>query len=294
MSNLVPDRYRQVALATSPVPLRDAASYFRGREAYRRTRYIVTRHGAEVVVIAVTKADDAPLFSPIVDAVPLASPSETAFVEDPEVDVGVPTQLAAAAGRLAPGARCVVVKGRYEHVSFILDPRPLRVRVVEIVPPEPAKLLDQARRVLDVADDLPPIELVPALFDIGELARSTPASHYVFPCRSSGIHVGAADIAFLDERPPRGDWVLVGPERSVEIHRWFYGDDPEAVVDICPRDLSRDLEGPILTKCSLLEETIEKDGDHVVVPWGASLAHVHDGLAMLAGVTGSLAGVTGS
>ena len=283
MSNLMPDRYRQVALATAPGTVAKAPSYFLGREAYRRTHYIVVRNGPEVGFVNVTKASDEPLFSPIVVAELLASPSETAFVEDPEVDLGVPSQLAAAAIRLAPGMRCVVVKGRYEHVSFILDPKPLKVQVVEIVPPEPAKLLDQARNVLAVAEDLPPIELVPALFDIGELARLTPASHYVFPCRSSGIDAGAAEVSFLDERPARADWVLVGPERSEQIHRWFYGDAPKAVVDICPRNLSHEMTGLVLTKCSLLEETIERDGDNVVVvPWGASLKHVHDALAMLA------------
>lgn len=283
-SNLIPERYRQVALADPPVSLEEVPGYLRGREAYRRTRYIVAQHEGSVGVVEVSKVSEQPLFSPIVDARLLASPAETAFVEDADVDVGVPSQLAAAALRLAPGIRCVVVKGRYEHVNFILDPRPLKVRVVEIVPPEPAKLLDQARRVLEVADDLPPIELVPQLFDIGDLARHTPSSRYVFPCRSSGIDVGGADVTFLDQRPPHADWVLVGPERSLEIHHWFYGEGPRSVVDVCPHNLRGSMTGPTLTKCSLLEEVIERDGEAVVVPWGASLRHVHDGLAMLAGL----------
>ena len=85
------------------------------------------------------------------------------------VDTGVPSQLARAARELAPGARCVVVQGRYRHVSFILDPAPVRVLVVEVVPPSPPKLLDQARRVLETAEELPPIELVAALVDLSDL-----------------------------------------------------------------------------------------------------------------------------
>jgi hypothetical protein len=281
MANLVPDRYRQVALAESPVPLTEFPAYLHGREAYRRTRYIVARRGSDVGVVEVTKASDEPLFSPIVGAELIAPPAETVFVEDAPTDVGVPSQLAAAALRLAPHARCVVIQGRYEHVSFIRDPRPLRINVAEVVPPTPAKLLDQAQRVVDVADDLPPIELVPVLFDIAALARATPAEHYLFPCRSSGLNVGGAEVDFLDQRPPLAPWVLVAPERSEQIHQWFYGEPAAGIVDICPQNLSREIAGPTLTKCSLLEEDIEQDGDHVTVPWGASLAHVRTGLEML-------------
>lgn len=290
MGTFWPDRYREVALTSAPVELADMPAFLHGREAYRRTRYIVARKAAEVAVIEVAKESEQPLFSPIVDAKLLAPPNETLFVEDSAADVGVPSQLAAAALRLAPGKRCVVVQGRYEHVNFMLEPSLLRVSVVEIVPPGPAKLLDQARRVLDVADDLPPIELAPVLFDIGELARETPAPRYLFPCRSSGLDVGGAEVAFLDERPPRKDWVLVGPERSREIHRWFYDREPQASVDICPHDLARGIQGLVLTKCSLLEETIEHDGEQVVVPWGATLGHVRAALEILAGVAGKQIG----
>ena len=68
----------------------------------------------------------------------------------------------------------MVVEGRYGHVSFILDPEPLRVPVREVVPPEPAKLVDQAQRLLDVAEDLPPIELVSRARRPPELAALAP------------------------------------------------------------------------------------------------------------------------
>ena len=52
-----------------------------------------------------------------------------------------------------------VVQGRYEHVNFIVEPDPVRVRVVEVVPPEPPKLLEMARAVVDYDEDLPPVAL---------------------------------------------------------------------------------------------------------------------------------------
>ena len=200
----------------------------------------------------------------------------------------MPSQLARAARNLAPGARCVIVAGRYEHVNFILDPAPLVVRVVEVSPPLPAKLLDQAQRVLDVADDLPPIELRGDVVDLEALAATHPAERYLLPCRGSGAAPPGAEVAYLDQRPPPPgngqSWTLVGCARSRQLHRWFYGDAEPPNVDICPRELAAATPTtmPTLTKCCLIEEDIVRDGNCVVVPWGASLDEVRRGLAEVA------------
>ena len=158
MTTVVPLRYREVAFTAVDVPLsQDAlAGLLMGREAYRRTRFIVAHGQAGVALVKVAKQSDEPLFSPIVAAELLAGPEETAFVTAPGTDVGVPSQLGRVAAQLAPGAKCVVVQGLYEHVSFILNPRPVQVRVVDVAPPYPAKLVDQASRMADIAEDLPP------------------------------------------------------------------------------------------------------------------------------------------
>jgi hypothetical protein len=283
--NLVPRRYREVAVAGVPGDLtaEGLERHFLGREAYRRTRYVVARRGPDTAVVEVTRAEDGPLFSPIVGVRVLALPGECSLVDAPEVDTGVPTQLARAARELAPAARCVVVQGLYRHISFILEPAPIRVQVVEVVPPEPPKLLDQARRVLEVAEDLPPIELVPALVDLTELATERRAPRYLLPCRGSGIQLDGAEVRFLDERPEKERWVLLGCDRSRELHHWFYREEAETV-DLCPRRLAARAGGamPVLTKCCLLEEHIERDGTTVTVPWGASLDLVREGLQRVA------------
>jgi hypothetical protein len=222
----------------------------------------------------------------------LALPSECAFLVDPETDTGVPSSLAAAARAAGVSSRAVVVEGRYHHVNFLLDPEPVRIRVLDVVPPAPAKLVDQVSRVLAVAEDLPPVEVIATVVDLGDLARSSPARRYLLPCRGSGFNGSGAEVAFLDERPPRQDWTLIGCARSRELHRWFYRDLPPAI-DMCPRTLtaasaarssSRPLAGgedpPVvtLTKCCLLEERVEVSGDTVVVPWGASLAQIRHGV----------------
>ena len=285
MTNVVPGQYRKVAVASVDVPLTPDAltAHFLGREAYRHTRYIVARGGGQTAVLEVTKPPTDQLFSPITEVEVLAGPDECAFVEDPDVDTGIPSALARAGAEHAPGARCVVVEGRYHHISFILDPAPIRIRVGDVVPPRPAKLVDQARRVLDLAEDLPPIELVPDVVDLLDLTNGHPAHHYLLPCRGSGFQLdGPGTLAFLDERPPREDWTLLGCERSRAIHEWFYGERPTAAVELCPRRLFPVDGRPLLTKCCLLEATNHLEGTTAVVPWGASLEQVRQALATIA------------
>ncbi|MGH9279218.1 MAG: DUF7714 family protein [Acidimicrobiales bacterium] len=286
MKNLVPGQYRSVSVATVDGPLTPPAltAHFRGREVYRHTRFVVVRDRAgSVALVRVERAPGDGLFAPVTDVDVLALPHETAYVVDAETDTGVPSALAAAARASAPDARCVVVEGRYAHVSFIVEPDPVRIRVADVVPPRPAKLVDQAARVLAVAEDLPPIELAPEVVDLVDLARRRPSPHYLLPCRGSGFHADGAATSFLDERPGRQDWTLIGCARSRAIHQWFYGDLPD-VVDACPLSLLPAGDGPLLTKCCLLERANRVEGSTVTVPWGASLALVKEALVVLSSV----------
>ena len=288
--NLVPSQYREVSVAEVPVALEEDGlrAYLTGRPVYRRTRYIIARHGAARAVAEVSKESEQPLFSPVSSVAVLARADETVMVDAPDTDTAVPTQLARVASQHAPGARCVIVRGRYGHVSFILDPAPIRIRVLEVVPPWPPKLVDQLTRVLDLAEDLPPVELVPDLIDLRELASARPASRYLFPCRAGQASQASLEVpvSYLDEIPEREPWTLVGCARSRAIHDWFYGDGVP-MVDMCPRNLAarRDHNGakgsgPLLTKCCLLEDRVASDGGTVVVPWGASVAQIRDGLRL--------------
>lgn len=272
--NRMPEKYRQVSVMDVDFPLSEPAlrQHLLGREVYRRTAYVIARKGDETALLHVEKESTEPLFSPVTAVTMLATPAECATIVDPDVDCGVPSQLGAAARRV-PEARCVVVEGRYRHISFILDPKPVRIAVHDVVPPEPAKLLDQARRVLDVAEDLPPVELVPDLFDIRTMMQS---SDMLLPCRGAGEETAGVTISYLDERPPHRDWVLVGCERSRQLHEWFYGESP-AQQDFCPRN-HHPGKDVLLTKCCLIEEGLEVHDRVVFVPWGADLATVGQGL----------------
>jgi hypothetical protein len=246
----------------------------RSRRVYKRTEFIVAVHEERRALVQVERADGDGVLVPVRSARLVAGPSDVTFVSDENVDTANATQMA----RVASGP-CTVVEGRFGHVNFILDPAPLRVRVVEVVPPEPPKLLEMARAVLDYDEDLPPFELDYEAIDMRVLAASRPGERHLFPCRCSGL-----DGDFLDAAPPEpADWTLVGCERSREIHVALYGREPRARLDFCPRTTVRE-GGPTLVKCCLLERGIERDGERWVVPWGASLEEVRGALHELAGL----------
>lgn len=271
----MPDRYRQVAVADVDVALDASAlrEFFIGREAYRRTRFIVVRSHGELALIEVIKNSDEPLFSPIVDVQLLAGPGECASIVSPDIDTGVPSMLALAADRVKE-ARCVIVTGLYQHVSFILDPDPVEIVVNDVVPPRPAKLMDQAHRVLAVTESIPPVRLIEDSVDLS--SHLGDAEHVLLPCRGGGVESDDVTIDYLDQRPPRRDWTLIGCRRSRQIHQWFYGDVP-ADIDFCPVERPETV-ATVLTRCCMLEEGIEIHDTTVVVPWGATLENVRAGL----------------
>ena len=265
--NVTASRYRQVSVAAvDSLDPDDLVACFTGREAYVKTRFVVARlrdRPDQIALVELARDNSADLFSPAPAARVLARTEECGYVRDDRADLGIASHLAAAARR-CPDARCVVVEGRYSHVSFILNPDPIDLTVVDVVPPVPSKLADQVRRVLDVAEDLPPVAVTERVIDSRELlaeARQpspepqenrqrtalsaavsppgrgqSPEPQVLVPCRGGGIDIDSAAVSYLDERPElAGAWTLLGCQRSRQIHDWFYGAEPAEVVDWCPR-----------------------------------------------------------
>jgi len=298
-SNIIPAKYRQVAISDFDHELTIAVlrEKFIGREAYMRTRFIVVRSAGQTALIEVDRAASDELFSIIEDVRVVAGPDECVYVEDRTIDVGVPSQMARVADRY-PGARCVVVEGLYSHVSFLLNPQPFRLNVLDIVPPAPSKLFDQVQRLLDIGEELPPIVLTCEAVDARDLLdehaddRGQASSTVLLPCRATGVDFGTRRVEFLDQRPtppPSGDesespdWTVLGCERTRQIHGWFYGVDAPSV-DTCPRRFlsdERDAEGVTMTRCCLLQEGMEQRGRTTVVPWGSTLGEVSEAVRAL-------------
>ena len=285
--SVLPGRYREVSVTDVDVPLREVPlrALLTSRPVYRRTRYMVVRNEGRAALVEVAAADTMGLFREVLDITLLAGPEETAWVTRPDLDPAVPSDLAQAAAS-RPNARCVVLEGRYGHISFVLDSTPLRLHVLDVAPPHPAKLLDQVLRVLATADDLPAVLPVPAVVELGDLVPPGVTGDYLLPCRGGAMSVPEHRVHYLDEVPPRRDWTLLGCARSQQIHQALYG-EPVPQVDTCPRVLAQSIapaEGEaLLTKCCLLEEHVESAGATVVVPWGASFNHLREALELAVG-----------
>jgi hypothetical protein len=277
-----PDRYREVSVLDVDVPLEiDALRVLlTSRPVYRRTRYIVARDRDSTALVEVTTTASAALFYDVADVQLLAGPTDTCYLHRPDLDTGVPSELVRAA-QDAPSARCVVVEGRYGHVSFVLDPEPVRLHVLDVAPPWPAKLVDQVDRVLQTAEDLPAVLPLPRVVELSDLLPEERSEHYLLQCRGGGMEVPGSSVSYLDEVPPRADWTLLGCARSRAIHDFLYG-DAVPQIDTCPRTLARDVDIPsgevLLIKCCLLEEHVESSDQTVVVPWGSSFGQLREGL----------------
>ncbi len=261
------------------------STYLLGREAYRRTNFIVLHRGevaaSELAVVAIGRTSDEPLFSVITSVQVLALPENCFFAMDSATDCANRSALAELAHVHAVRAdQTLVVQGKYDHINFIHHPDPLVLRIVEVAPPEPPKLYDLVRHVLSYSE-LPAIRIELERIELVDLARQAPAREYLVPCRSGGLDQLGGHVSFLDERPAeRRDWTLIGCERSLQFHRHYYGDEPPRV-EMCPRRIAGERTSPTMVKCCLLEFDIEREGQVMTVPWGTDLAMVERALHLL-------------
>lgn len=282
LRNFVPLPYRHVSVQPYDGPMTVAAiqAHLLGKDSYRRTRFVVLEQGDQCAVAAVSRESEEPLFSNITGVTVMALPDTCRRVVDAGVDTGNPSALAGKALALGLGPEStLIVHGMDQHVNFIYRPQPLRIRVIEVTPPDPPKLWRMAQHVLSYAR-LPAIQLVAETIELRQLAATAPeAEAFLIPCHASGLDFDRPTY-FLDKRPPRQNWTMIACERSRQIHRHFYGDEAPRI-EMCPRQLTRDNGSLTLLKCCLLEEHIEVDGTCAVVPWGADLSHVEEALQQL-------------
>jgi hypothetical protein len=279
--NVVPLPYRNVSKQPYAGEMSEKAilNHLMGREAYRRTEFIVLHNEAgEMAVSAIVTKDKDPLFSPILHAEVLALPEHCSYLEDPDCDCASRSALADAAYRNGVGSDgTLVVQGMYDHLNFIHHPDPLVIRIVEVAPPEPPKLYGQVKHVLSYAD-LPPIRIELERIEITKLCKGKAPESYLVPCRSGGLEDLGDSVHFLDERPAeRQNWTLIGCERSLQFHRHYYGDEPP-MIEMCPRKIAGDRKDLTLLKCCLLEFHKEREGNVVTVPWGSDLKMVETAL----------------
>ena len=71
-----------------PLTLRPSGDLLSRREIYRRTAYLVLRGHGQTALVAVRPEDPDRLFSPVAELRVLSGPATTAWIDEPETDVG--------------------------------------------------------------------------------------------------------------------------------------------------------------------------------------------------------------
>ena len=260
-----------------PLDREHISELMRGWTAYVRTDDLVLRNGDSYAVVRLVKSQEPGLFRKVVDFEILSLPEETVYVEEPDMDVLNTPALAALQAR-HPG-KAVVVRGMFSHINFIKDIEPLRLMVVDNVPPSPAKLGVLVDIALGSGFVDHPIVKEERIIDMAEKVSEVRTGAVMFPCRVSNLH---ADIpfCFLDDAPEDpGDVTLIGCHLSQRIYRSLYDRDVP-FVNVCPAD---HIEPGVKTivKCCKVKQGHELDGEVVRVPWGATVPEVVDAINAL-------------
>jgi hypothetical protein len=279
--NMVPLPYSRIAVQHVDFALNESKlrSFLRGKETWFETDYVVFRRGDDCAVAEVQKADREDLFCRITGVDIVSLPNASRWIDDFTVDTGNASALAEKARALGvTPSETLVVNGLYEHVNFIHRPQPTIIDVFDLSPPEPPRLLDMARRVLRNRD-FPAVVLNPHIQSIPELVCYLGDKPILFPCGISQLKAMAAAF-YLDERPSRQDWVLVGCERSRQIHHHIYGDDPPCI-ELCPKKLFAADRALALMRCCMVERSYKLSGNVAIVPWGADLPLIEDAIRAL-------------
>lgn len=281
MNNLVPLPYSRVAVQHIETDLEEGAirAFLQDKEAWFETDFVVFRRGHHCAVVKIEKTPPTNSFCRITNVEVLSPQDCTRWIDDAAIDTGNPSALAEKARVSGIGiSETLVVNGLYEHVNFIHRPHPVVIEVFDVSPPEPPRLVDMARRVLGYRD-FPPIVLNAHVQSIPALARDLVARPLLFPCGVSQLkRTGAA--FYLDERPSRQDWVLVGCARSAQIHRHLYGNDCPRI-ELCPKHLFDARGNLALMRCCMVEKRVELRGRVAVVPWGTDLSLIEEALRAL-------------
>ena len=283
---MFPDHCKEVSVHSADFPLteEEVRAHLMGSRAYIRTRYVILNRDDQWAVAEVGKDSENSVLRTISSVSVLSLPHETAFVDDPSLDVLSATEM----GRIqeSVGSRCVVVRGKSEHISFFVAEEPFRFTIFDVVPPRPTKLaglVEESLRSLlqDRYVDYDVVEV-----DLNALPGVADAEGVIFPCRASGLE-HRSKLGYIDHPPElsdeqTGSVKVVGCSLTARVFKAVYGREPQ-LVNMCPVDLIGEagFEGPVLTKCCRVKDGFELRDNVAIVPWGARVSDVARALQSL-------------
>ncbi|UCE36308.1 MAG: hypothetical protein JSW00_12320 [Thermoplasmata archaeon] len=284
---MFPDHCKEVSLKRVLFPLTKdkIEENLINKSAYKKTKFMVLNNGNDWAVVSIQKPEGKTLFSKIENIEIISLPDSTKYVEDPKIDVLSPTKMLEKAEEM--GTKTLVIKGKFEHISFIHEEKMQPVRVLEVVPPEPPKLVELVKKVLYSGNVNKPVKIVPDILDLSEIAQKSGKKKIIFPCHSSGLK-GDGDSLYLDQSPEihedSDELVLIGCDLSLKIFKTLYKKEPE-FYNFCPKKkiLEQSQNIPTITKCCEQKEGHERVENVAIVPWGATAKEVEEALLDILG-----------
>lgn len=264
---------RQVGFPLTPESI---GAHLRDWKAYVRAQYLVMENDGQYAVVELRKEDaKGTLFREVTGYRILALPDETVFVERPGMDVlNLP---AMAALQLEFPGKAVIVRGLFSHVSFVKGLKPLRLAVVDSVPPEPSKLGYLVKVALASGYVELPVVVEERIVDMVKESERATTPALMFPCEASNIRTGKPTY-FLDHVPhPKEPYTLIGCHLSWRIHSELYANSDVPFINVCPRDFVP--EGArAIAKCCKVKSGHEIRGTTASVPWGVTVPEVVDAI----------------
>lgn len=253
-----------------------------GKLVYFKTCYLLLTDGNEWAVIRII-SDGTGLLREVRQVEVVALPRDVEYVEDPSLNVLSASAMARVASKTNKGT--VVVKGAFDHISFIQGRASITLFVYDVVPPKPPKLLSLTEKVLESEDIDRPIVVVPRILDLHSLVR--PEDNVVMlPCHTSGLEL-KQEALFLDEAPSltsseAAATTLVGCDLSREIFIHLYGVSP-TFRNMCPRRwASNSSSGKLcLCLCCRVDNDFKREGNCVSLPWGVTRRQVEAAIKSL-------------
>ncbi|MGB9882855.1 MAG: DUF7714 family protein [Methanomassiliicoccales archaeon] len=277
---MMPEHCKEVSVRDVDFPLTPSkiAEVVKGKKAYTRTKYYILKNQDQYAVISIKKENGNGLFRNIESFEILSLPDETVFIEDHTIDVINRTQMAKLSQQYK--GKLVVVKGMFNHISFVRDEQFIRINVIDTVPPRPSKLSVMVERIISMGLINAPIIANHIEIDLESIASSLKTKGVIFPCKASGVSCDKV-VYFLDQAPEISvESTLIGCDLSRRIFKSLYKGEVE-FIDICPRSHVHPDGTPTIVKCCKVKSGYELKNHVVAVPWGTTIEEVKSALMAL-------------
>lgn len=261
-----------------------------GQIVFHNTNYIVLTNDREWAVARIQKSEkqedqwrsyfSTEMFKRIESIEIISLPEDTGFVKDPTVNVNNPSLMARVAER--EGKETVIVHGKFEHISFISNEKPIPLIIYDFSPPNPPKLIDLVPRALDTGRIQKPIKIVPKILNLNKLAKTSGKPFAMFSCHAGDSNFGK-NVLFLVGNPDISsigidNIVHVGCDASLRIFKSVYGKKP-TFIDVCPLHREKKKGTKYIARCGkMMPRGHQRIGDTAYVNFDPSLCDVEEAI----------------